>query len=68
MPANSAPTGGGLDTVTATVLARHFGVTPRAIGDLVKRKVIEPVQSSELKDRPRFDLEASTRRAMATCP
>ena len=47
------------DTVTTAALARYFGVTPRAIGDLVKRNVIEPV--------PRgtgFDLEDCKRRAI----
>jgi terminase small subunit / prophage DNA-packing protein len=44
-------------TATTATLARHFGVTARAIGDLVRRKVIER------KERG-FDLEDSTRRAM----
>lgn len=49
------------DTVTTATLARHFGVTPRAIGDLVKRKVIDRWDGSGPAS---FDLEDSTRRAM----
>src|SRR5580704_15303061 len=52
------------DTVTAATLARYFGVTPRAVGKLVERKVIEPIM--RVAGRPAlFDLEDSTRRAMA---
>jgi len=45
------------DTVTTAVLARYFGCTARAIGDLVRRKVIERTGDS-------FNLEDCTRRAM----
>lgn len=45
------------DAITAATLARYFGVTTRAIGDLVKRKVIEGKGAD-------FDLEDCTRRAM----
>jgi terminase small subunit / prophage DNA-packing protein len=46
-----------VDTVTAATLARYFGVTARAIGDLVRRKVIE-------RQGSHFDLQDCTRRAM----
>jgi phage terminase Nu1 subunit (DNA packaging protein) len=45
------------ETVTAATLARYFGCTPRAIGDLVKRKLTE-------RSGAGFDLEDCTRRAM----
>jgi hypothetical protein len=46
------------DTVTAAILARHFGVTSRAIGDLVNRKAIKRSGSG-------FDLEDCTRTVRA---
>lgn len=50
---------GMAETVTAATLARYFGVTARAIGDLVKRKVITAVTFPTVRSRrvhaPRHD-------------